>query len=173
MFGYACDETKELMPLPIMLAHKLVRQLSEMRRSGKVPYLRPDEKSQVSVEYVEGKPKRVDAMVLSTQHDDEATSKQIEEDIRKFVIQPVRSAKMIDSQTKFHIDPDRQLCDRRTTRRYGLTGRENHRRYLRWHGTPWRWRFLRKGPDEGRPVGVLRGRYVAKNLVRFGTCCES
>src|ERR1041385_1689305 len=78
MFGYACDETPELMPLPIMLAHKLVRQLSEARRSGKISYLRPDGKSQVSVEYVNGQPKRIDAVVVSTQHHDDASSKQIE-----------------------------------------------------------------------------------------------
>src|SRR6476660_7514222 len=89
MFGYACDETKELMPLPIILAHKLVRRLSEIRKSGKLPYLRPDGKSQVSVEYVDGKPARIDAVVISTQHGEEVSTEQLRADVKKYIIEPV------------------------------------------------------------------------------------
>src|SRR5579863_1773094 len=89
MFGYACNETPELMPLPIMMAHKLVRQQSDVRRDGKLTYLRPDAKSQVSVEYVDGKPKRIDAVVLSTQHDDDVTTEQLRADVKKYIIDPI------------------------------------------------------------------------------------
>src|SRR5207248_3100690 len=105
MFGYACNETEELMPLPIMMAHKLVRRLSESRREGELPYLRPDGKSQVSVEYVEGKPKRIDAVVISTQHDDDVTTEQLRADIKKYIITRVVPSGMCDSQTKYHINP--------------------------------------------------------------------
>src|SRR5580693_3442055 len=100
MFGYACDETPELMPLPIMMAHKLVRQLSEARRSGKLDFLRPDGKSQVSVEYAGGKPKRIDAVVVSTQHDDDVTTEQLRADVKKYIIDPIVGGNMVDSQTK-------------------------------------------------------------------------
>ena len=86
MFGYACDETPELMPMPIMMAHKLVRRLSEARREGKLPYLRPDGKSQVSVEYVDGKPKRIEAVVISTQHGDDVSTEQLRVDVKKHII---------------------------------------------------------------------------------------
>src|SRR5450432_597275 len=100
MFGYASDETPELMPLPIMMAHKLVRQLSEVRRAGGLDFLRPDGKSQVSVEYVDGKPKRIDAVVLSTQHDDDVTTEQLRTEVKKYIIDPIVGGNMVDSQTK-------------------------------------------------------------------------
>src|SRR6185312_7178 len=105
MFGYACDETKELMPLPIILAHKLVRRLSEVRKSGKLPYLRPDGKSQVSVEYVDGKPVRIDAVVISTQHGEDISTEQLRADVKKYVIEPVLPKDMVDGNTKYHINP--------------------------------------------------------------------
>src|ERR1700683_4969037 len=105
MFGYACDETEELMPLPIMMAHKLCRQLSEIRRFGTLSYLRPDGKSQVSVEYVDGKPKRIDAVVVSTQHDDDVTTCQRRADVKKHIIDQVVPSNMVDSATKYHINP--------------------------------------------------------------------
>jgi S-adenosylmethionine synthetase len=104
MFGYACDETPELMPLPIMLAHKLVRRLSEMRRAGLLDFLRPDGKSQVSVEYVDGKPRRIDAIVVSTQHAD-IPIEEVRAGVREQVIDAVVPREMVDSATKYHINP--------------------------------------------------------------------
>src|SRR5271168_2366345 len=101
MFGYACDETKELMPLPIMIAHKLVRQLSEVRRAGRLDFLRPDGKSQVSVEYMDGKPKRIDAVVVSTQHDDKISTEGLRAQVKKHIIDPVVPSNMVDSSTKY------------------------------------------------------------------------
>jgi S-adenosylmethionine synthetase len=168
MFGYACDETKELMPLPIMLAHKLVRQLSEARRSGKVPYLRPDGKSQVSVEYVDGKPKRIEAVVISSQHDDEATSKQIEEDIRKFVIEPVIPSEMIDSQTKFHINPTGRFVIGGPHGDTGLTGRKIIVDTYGGMGRHGGGAFSGKDPTKVDRSACYMARYVAKNLVASG-----
>src|SRR6202163_4896790 len=105
MFGYACDETEELMPLPIMMAHKLVRQLSEVRRFGGLKFLRPDGKSQVSVEYFDGKPKRIDAVVVSTQHDDDVSTETLRAEVKKHIIDPVVPSSMVDSGTKYHINP--------------------------------------------------------------------
>src|SRR6185369_11551933 len=105
MFGYACNETPELMPLPIMLAHALTRKLSEVRKAGLVDFLRPDGKSQVSVEYVDGKPKRIDAIVVSTQHGDHVTTEELRAQVRKLVIDPVIPQNMVDSDTKYHINP--------------------------------------------------------------------
>src|ERR1700730_255397 len=105
MFGYACDETPELMPLPIMMAHKLVRQLSEVRRANRLDFLRPDGKSQVSVEYVNGKPKRIEAVVVSTQHDDKVSTEDLRAQVKKHIIDPVVPSHMVDSSTKYHINP--------------------------------------------------------------------
>ena len=101
MFGYACNETTELMPLPIMLAHKLVRQLSDVRRAKGLDFLRPDGKSQVSVEYAGGKPVRVDAVVISTQHHDTVSTEELREKVKKFIIDPIVPSNMVDSNTKF------------------------------------------------------------------------
>jgi S-adenosylmethionine synthetase len=124
MFGYACDETEELMPLPIMMAHKLVRQLSEIRRFGKLNYLRPDGKSQVSVEYVHGKPKRIDAVVVSTQHDDVVTTEQLRADVKKHIIDQVIPSNMVDSATKYHINPTGRFVIGGPHGDTGLTGRK-------------------------------------------------
>src|SRR5579871_6767193 len=105
MFGFACDETPELMPLPIMLAHQLVRRLSEVRRAGILDFLRPDGKSQVSVEYVNGQPKRVDAVVVSTQHSDEVTTEALRAEVKKHIIDPVVPANMTELGTQYHINP--------------------------------------------------------------------
>src|ERR1043166_7321542 len=105
MFGFACNETAELMPLPIMLAHKLVRQLSNLRRSKKVNFLRPDGKSQVTVVYENGKPVRVDSVVLSTQHSEDVQYTVLKDVILEEVIRPVVPGSMIDRNTKYHINP--------------------------------------------------------------------
>ena len=168
MFGYACDETAELMPLPIMLAHKLVRQLSEMRRSRQIPYLRPDGKSQVSVEYVDGKPRRIDAIVVSTQHDDEATSAQIEADVQKYVIKPVIPSGMIDSQTKFHINPTGRFVIGGPHGDTGLTGRKIIVDTYGGMGRHGGGAFSGKDPSKVDRSACYMARYVAKNLVAAG-----
>jgi S-adenosylmethionine synthetase len=124
MFGYACDETPELMPLPIMLAHKLTRRLSDVRRSGELNFLRPDGKSQVSVEYVDGKPARIDAVVLSTQHHDSVSTEELREKIRKHVIDAVIPAEMVDADTKYHINPTGRFVIGGPHGDTGLTGRK-------------------------------------------------
>ncbi len=168
MFGYACDETPELMPMPIMLAHQLTRQLSEVRRSGKVAYLRPDGKTQVSVEYVGGKPTRIEAVVVSSQHDDEATSKQIEEDIKKFVINPVVPSDMIDSQTKFHINPTGRFVIGGPHGDTGLTGRKIIVDTYGGMGRHGGGAFSGKDPTKVDRSACYMARYVAKNLVASG-----
>src|ERR1700744_3633166 len=124
MFGYACDETPELMPLPIQLAHRLVEKLSAVRRSGELKYLRPDGKSQVSVEYVDGKPSRIDAVVVSTQHGEEVSTDQLRQDVRKYIIDPVIPQKMVDKNTKYHINPTGRFVIGGPHGDTGLTGRK-------------------------------------------------
>ena len=157
MFGYACDETPELMPLPIMMAHKLVRQQSDVRRDGKLTYLRPDAKSQVSVEYVDGKPKRIDAVVVSTQHDDDVTTEQLRADVKKYIIDPIVPGNMVDSQTKYHINPTGRFVIGGPHGDTGLDRTQDHRRHLRRHGPSRRRRVLRQGSDEGGSLGLLHG----------------
>ncbi|MBV8573148.1 MAG: methionine adenosyltransferase [Acidobacteriaceae bacterium] len=168
MFGYACDETAELMPLPIMLAHKLVRRLSEARRSGELPYLRPDSKSQVSVEYVDGRPKRVDAVVVSTQHDDDLSSEQIEKDVKKKIINSVVPSGMIDSQTKFHINPTGRFVIGGPHGDTGLTGRKIIVDTYGGMGRHGGGAFSGKDPTKVDRSACYMARYVAKNLVASG-----
>ncbi|MBV8071316.1 MAG: methionine adenosyltransferase [Acidobacteriaceae bacterium] len=168
MFGYACDETAELMPLPIMLAHKLVRRLSEARRSGELPYLRPDGKSQVSVEYVDGRPKRVDAVVVSTQHDDDLSSEQIEKDVKKKIINSVVPSGMIDSQTKFHINPTGRFVIGGPHGDTGLTGRKIIVDTYGGMGRHGGGAFSGKDPTKVDRSACYMARYVAKNLVASG-----
>jgi len=168
MFGYACDETDELMPLPIMLAHKLVRRLSETRREGQLPYLRPDGKSQVSVEYVDGKPRRVDAVVVSTQHDDDVSSAQIESDVKKHIINRVIPSEMIDSQTKFHINPTGRFVIGGPHGDTGLTGRKIIVDTYGGMGRHGGGAFSGKDPTKVDRSACYMARYVAKNLVASG-----
>jgi S-adenosylmethionine synthetase len=173
MFGYACDETAELMPLPIMLAHKLVRQLSDVRRSGKLKYLRPDGKSQVSVEYVDGKPKRITAVVLSTQHDDDVTTEQLQKDVKKYVIDPVIPSGMVDSSTAYHINPTGRFVIGGPHGDTGLTGRKIIVDTYGGMGRHGGGAFSGKDPTKVDRSACYMARYVAKNLVAAGLASKA
>ena len=175
MFGYAVNETPELMPYPISLAHKLVRQLTKVRKDGTLPYLRPDGKSQVSVEYDEnGRPFRLEAVVLSTQHDDKVTQEQIHEDIRKYVLDPVLPGEMVDKDTKFFINPTGRFVIGGPNGDSGLTGRkiivDTYGGYGRHGGGA----FSGKDCTKVDRSASYAARYVAKNLVAAGLAdkCE-
>jgi S-adenosylmethionine synthetase len=168
MFGYACDETDELMPLPIMLAHKLVRRLSESRRSGELSYLRPDGKSQVSVEYVDGKPARIDAVVLSTQHSDSVSTEQLRADVKKYIIDAVIPADMVDADTKFHINPTGRFVIGGPHGDTGLTGRKIIVDTYGGMGRHGGGAFSGKDPTKVDRSACYMARYVAKNLVASG-----
>jgi S-adenosylmethionine synthetase len=165
MFGYACNETKELMPLPISLAHALVRRLSESRRSKELSYLRPDGKSQVSVEYVDGKPKRIDAVVISTQHGDDVSTEQLRADVKKFIIDAVIPADMVDSQTKFHINPTGRFVIGGPHGDTGLTGRKIIVDTYGGMGRHGGGAFSGKDPTKVDRSACYMARYVAKNIV--------
>ncbi len=174
MFGYACDETDELMPLPIILAHKLVRRLSEVRKNGKLPYLRPDGKSQVSVEYVDGKPARIDAIVVSTQHGEEVSTEQLRTDIKKHVIEPVLPKDMIDVDTKYHINPTGRFVIGGPHGDTGLTGRKIIVDTYGGMGRHGGGAFSGKDPTKVDRSACYMARYVAKNIVAAGLAskCE-
>ena len=175
MFGYATNETDEYMPYPISLAHKLALQLTKVRKDGTLSYLRPDGKSQVSVEYDEnGKPIRLEAVVLSTQHDDDVTQEQIHEDIRKYVFDPVLPKELIDDNTKFFINPTGRFVIGGPHGDAGLTGRkiivDTYGGYARHGGGA----FSGKDCTKVDRSGAYAARYVAKNIVAAGLAdkCE-
>ncbi|MBQ8591639.1 MAG: methionine adenosyltransferase [Lachnospiraceae bacterium] len=175
MFGYATDETEEYMPYPISLAHKLALQLTKVRKDGTLKYLRPDGKSQVSVEYDEnGKPKRLEAVVLSTQHDEDVTQKQIHEDIEKYVFAPILPKDMIDADTKFFINPTGRFVIGGPHGDAGLTGRkiivDTYGGYARHGGGA----FSGKDCTKVDRSAAYAARYVAKNIVAAGLAskCE-
>ena len=175
MFGYATDETPEYMPYPISLAHKLTRQLTKVRKDGTLSYLRPDGKSQVSVEYDEnGKPFRLEAVVLSTQHDEHVSQEQIHEDIKKYVFDPVLPADMIDADTKFFINPTGRFVIGGPHGDAGLTGRkiivDTYGGYARHGGGA----FSGKDCTKVDRSASYAARYVAKNIVAAGLAqrCE-
>jgi S-adenosylmethionine synthetase len=174
MFGYACDETDELMPLPIMMAHKLCRQLSEVRRAGTLNFLRPDGKSQVSVEYVDGKPLRIDAVVVSTQHDDDISTEELRREVKKYVIDPVLPANMVDSSTKYHINPTGRFVIGGPHGDTGLTGRKIIVDTYGGMGRHGGGAFSGKDPTKVDRSACYMARYVAKNLVAAGLAkrCE-
>ena len=174
MFGYACDETPELMPLPIMMAHKLVRQQSDVRRDGKLTYLRPDAKSQVSVEYIDGKPTRIDAVVLSTQHDSDVTIEQLRADVKKYIIDPIVPGNMVDSQTRYHINPTGRFVIGGPHGDTGLTGRKIIVDTYGGMGRHGGGAFSGKDPTKVDRSACYMARYVAKNLVAAGLAerCE-
>jgi S-adenosylmethionine synthetase len=168
MFGYACDETDELMPLPIVLAHKLVRRLSEVRKAGQLPFLRPDGKSQVTVQYVDDRPARVDCVVISTQHSDSVSNREIHENIVKEVIHHVVPPALLDSRTKFHINPTGRFVVGGPMGDAGLTGRkiivDTYGGYSRHGGGA----LSGKDPTKVDRSACYMARYVAKNLVAAG-----
>jgi len=174
MFGYACDETPELMPMPIMMAHKLARRLSEVRRAGIVDFLRPDGKSQVSVEYVGGRPKRIDAVVISTQHSDQVSTETLRAEVRKHVIDAVIPAGMVDGGTKYHINPTGRFVVGGPHGDTGLTGRKIIVDTYGGMGRHGGGAFSGKDPTKVDRSACYMARYIAKNLVAAGLAkrCE-
>ena len=168
MFGYACDETEELMPMPIQLAHRLTQRLSEVRKSKKVDFLRPDGKSQVTVEYRDGKPFRVDCVVISTQHSDKVSNEELRAAILEHVIKPIVPAKMLDGNTKFHINPTGRFVIGGPMGDAGLTGRkiivDSYGGYSRHGGGA----FSGKDPSKVDRSACYMARYIAKNIVAAG-----
>jgi len=174
MFGFACDETPELMPLPIMMAHKLVRRLSEVRRAGPLGFLRPDGKSQVSVEYLNGKPRRVTAVVVSTQHSDDVSIEALRAEVKLHIIDPVIPAEMVDSGTRYHINPTGRFVIGGPHGDTGLTGRKIIVDTYGGMGRHGGGCFSGKDPTKVDRSACYMARYVAKNIVAAGLAarCE-
>jgi S-adenosylmethionine synthetase len=174
MFGYACDETPELMPLPIQMAHELTRKLSDVRRAKGLTYLRPDGKSQVSVQYEGSKPVRIDAVVISTQHGDDVSTEQLREEVKKHIIDPVIPANMVDANTKYHINPTGRFVIGGPNGDTGLTGRKIIVDTYGGMGRHGGGAFSGKDPTKVDRSACYMARYIAKNIVAAGLAsrCE-
>ena len=175
MFGYACNETPELMPMPISLAHKLTQKLSDVRKHGKLPYLRPDGKSQVTVEYdAKGKPVRVDAVVISTQHSETIATEELRADILKHVIQATIPAELLDADTKYHINPTGRFVIGGPMGDTGLTGRKIIVDTYGGMGRHGGGAFSGKDPTKVDRSAAYMARHIAKNVVAAGLAdrCE-
>jgi len=174
MFGFAVNETPELMPAPIQLSHQLVKKLAEVRKANVVPFFRPDSKSQVTVQYENGKPKRIDAIVVSTQHSPDVTHKQIEDAVRELVIAPVIPAHLLDDKTKYFVNPTGRFVVGGPVGDAGLTGRkiivDTYGGYARHGGGA----FSGKDATKVDRSAAYYARYVAKNIVAAGLAdkCE-
>jgi S-adenosylmethionine synthetase len=168
MFGFACDETAELMPMPIQLAHRLTQRLSEVRKAGKVDFLRPDGKSQVTIEYRDSRPVRVDCVVISTQHSEKVCNADLRDAITEHVIRPIIPAAMLDSKTKYHINPTGRFVIGGPMGDAGLTGRkiivDTYGGYSRHGGGA----FSGKDPSKVDRSACYMARYIAKNIVAAG-----
>jgi len=168
MFGFACDETEELMPMPIQLAHRLTQRLSEIRKANKVDFLRPDGKSQVTIEYRNGRPARVDCVVISTQHSEKVSNADLREAITEYVIKPIIPASMLDPKTKYHINPTGRFVIGGPMGDAGLTGRkiivDTYGGYSRHGGGA----FSGKDPSKVDRSACYMARYIAKNIVAAG-----
>jgi S-adenosylmethionine synthetase len=174
MFGYACDETPELMPLPIMMAHKLCRRLSDARREGVLDFLRPDGKSQVSVEYVDNQPKRIEAVVISTQHSPDISIEDLRQEVQKHIIDFVVPAAMVDERTKYHINPTGRFVVGGPHGDTGLTGRKIIVDTYGGMGRHGGGAFSGKDPTKVDRSACYMARYIAKNLVasKLASRCE-
>jgi S-adenosylmethionine synthetase len=173
MFGFACNETDELMPMPIQLAHRLTQRLSEVRKSKTVDFLRPDGKSQVSIEYKDGRPVRVDTVVISTQHSEKVSNADLRDAIMEHVIKPIVPAKMLDAKTKYHINPTGRFVIGGPMGDAGLTGRkiivDTYGGYSRHGGGA----FSGKDPSKVDRSACYMARYIAKNVVAAGLASKA
>ena len=174
MFGYACNETPELMPMPIQLSHQLVKVLADVRKSGELSFLRPDSKSQVSVEYVNDKPVRIDTVVISTQHTPDVTHAEIEKQVIEKVVKKVIPAHLLDANTRYYINPTGRFVVGGPMGDCGLTGRKIIVDTYGGMGRHGGGAFSGKDPSKVDRSAAYMGRYVAKNLVAAGLCdrCE-